>query len=72
MLIAFAGYLQSAQFDPGSVAHTRFPDWMVARAELRRWVQGLMGGRRGRDTGRARSLMGGGGGGAPGQCLMGG
>ena len=44
MLIAFAGYLQSAQFDPGSVAHTRFPDWMVARAELRRWVQGLMGG----------------------------
>ena len=37
MLIAFTGYLQSAQFDPGSPDHVKFPDWMVHRAELRRW-----------------------------------
>ena len=36
MLIAFTGYLQSAQFDPGSSSHVRFPEWMVHRVELRR------------------------------------
>ena len=38
MLIAFTGYLQSPQFDPGSSIHTRFPDWMGDRTELRRCV----------------------------------
>jgi hypothetical protein len=38
MLIAFAGYLSSGQFDPGSPAHVSFPDWMAERPELRRSV----------------------------------
>jgi len=36
MLIAFAGYLSSSQFDPGTDAHTPFPTWMAERPELRR------------------------------------
>jgi hypothetical protein len=38
MLIAFAGYLTSSQFYPGSSKHVPFPKWMAERPELRRWV----------------------------------
>jgi hypothetical protein len=35
MLIAFAAYLASPKFAPGSPAHAPFPEWMRARPELR-------------------------------------
>jgi hypothetical protein len=35
ILIAFAGYLVSPKFAPGSPLHASFPEWMKARPELR-------------------------------------
>jgi hypothetical protein len=42
MLIAFAGYLHSPQFEPDSMAHVTFPDWMTARTELRSILMRLL------------------------------
>ncbi|KAG1680951.1 hypothetical protein FOA52_009910 [Chlamydomonas sp. UWO 241] len=42
MLIAFSGYLESPQFDPGAALHTSFPDWMDTRTELRSILSRLL------------------------------
>lgn len=42
MLLAFTGYLDSAQFDPSGPLHQPFPQWMEKRVELRSILMRLL------------------------------